>query len=50
MGRGDLYTIQPYTTYTHGGEEGRRNTPTSWCHSLHTSSPSLKNKSTPAKR
>ena len=31
------YTRQPHTTCTHGGEEGRSNTPTSWCHCVGTS-------------
>ena len=31
------YSTQPQTTDTHGGEEGRSNTPTSWCHCVRTS-------------
>ena len=52
MGRGDLYTRQPHATDTHGREEGRSNTPTSWCHRVPTSSHPHSNKktSTPAKR
>ena len=38
VGRRDLYTRQPHTTDTHGREEGRSNTPTSWCHCVPTSS------------
>ena len=38
MRRGDLYTRQPHATNTHGREEGRSNTPTSWCHCVGTSS------------
>ena len=30
VGRGDLYTRQPHTTDTHGWEEGRSNTPTTY--------------------
>ena len=37
VGRGNLYTRQPHTTDTHGREEGRSNTPTSWCHCVPTS-------------
>ena len=36
LGGGDLCTRQPHTTDTHGGEEGRTNTPTSWCHCVRT--------------
>ena len=36
------YTKQPHTTDTHGREEGRSNTPTSWCHCVPTSSPQSK--------
>ena len=36
------YTRQPHTRNTHGREEGRRNTPTSWCHCVPTSSPQSK--------
>ena len=38
VGRGDLYTRQPHATDTHGKEEGRSDTPTSWCHCVPTSS------------
>ena len=50
VGRGDLYSRQPHTTDTHGGEEGRSSTPTSWCHCIHTSYFKLRLKSTNSKK
>ena len=43
-GRGNLYTRQPHTTETHGGEEGRSTTPISCCCYVRTSSPNSKKK------
>ena len=44
MGMGELWTRQPHTIGTHSREEGRSNTPTSWCQRVPTTSISATSK------